>query len=90
MELTEAYYWMTYFGGEDGVIRALEKYNLDVLILPTDYSPGLPAYAELPVVTVDSAHCFAHYFAHCFAHCFDLAVQARMYARSQGSTAYHM
>lgn len=48
----EAYYWTTYFGGEGGVTGALETYNLDALILPTDYSPGLPAYAGLPVVTV--------------------------------------
>jgi hypothetical protein len=30
----------------------LENSNPDERILPTDYSPGLPAYASLPVVTV--------------------------------------
>jgi amidase len=48
----EAYYWTTYFGGEGGVTGALEKHNLDALILPADYSPGLPAHAGLPVVTI--------------------------------------
>jgi amidase len=48
----QAYQYTTYFGGEGGVTGALKKFNLDALILPTDYSPGLPAYAGLPVVTV--------------------------------------
>jgi amidase len=48
----EAYQWTTYFGGEGGVTGALKRFNLDALILPTDYSPALPAYAGLPVVTV--------------------------------------
>ena len=48
----QAYQFTTYFGGKGGVLGALEKDNLDALILPTDYSPNLPAYAGLPVVTV--------------------------------------
>lgn len=48
----QAYQFTTYFGGEGGVTGALETFGLDALILPTDYSPGLPAYAGLPVVTV--------------------------------------
>jgi len=48
----QAYQYTTYFGGAGGVTGALATYNLDALILPTDYSPGLPAYAGLPVVTV--------------------------------------
>lgn len=47
-----AYQNTSYFGGAGGVLGALSAYNLDALILPTDYSPGLPAYAGLPVVTV--------------------------------------
>lgn len=48
----QAYQFTTYFGGEGGVLGVLKKFNLDALILPTDYSPSLPAYAGLPVVTV--------------------------------------
>ncbi|CZR62918.1 related to amidase [Phialocephala subalpina] len=48
----QAYQYTSYFGGEGGVLGALKTYNLDALILPTDYSPGLPAAAGLPVVTV--------------------------------------
>jgi len=48
----QAYQLTSYWGGEGGVTGALAQYNLDALILPTDYSPGLPAYAGLPVVTV--------------------------------------
>jgi len=48
----QAYQFTTYFGGAGGVTGALDAFNLDALILPTDYSPPLPAYAGLPVVTV--------------------------------------
>ncbi|KUJ09306.1 amidase [Mollisia scopiformis] len=48
----QAYQYTSFFGGEGGVLGALKTYNLDALILPTDYSPGLPAAAGLPVVTV--------------------------------------
>ncbi|KAL3424524.1 amidase [Phlyctema vagabunda] len=53
----DAHFWQSYqhrlyFGGEGGVVGALEKYNLDALIMPTDYSPDLPAAAGLPVITV--------------------------------------
>ncbi|KAM3084020.1 hypothetical protein ACMFMG_001873 [Clarireedia jacksonii] len=48
----QAYQTTSYWGGEGGVTGALEKYNLDALIMPTDYSPGLPALAGLPGVTV--------------------------------------
>jgi len=34
------------------VTGVLERLNLDALIMPTDYSPNLPAYAGTPVVTV--------------------------------------
>jgi amidase len=48
----QAYQTTSYWGGEGGVTGALERYNLDALIMPTDYSPGLPALAGLPGVTV--------------------------------------
>lgn len=48
----KAYQKTSFFGGEGGVLGALRAHKLDALILPTDYSPGLPALAGLPVVTV--------------------------------------
>ncbi len=48
----QAYQYSSYFGGEGGVLGALKTYNLDALILPTDYSSELPARAGLPIVTV--------------------------------------
>ncbi|PQE10483.1 amidase protein [Rutstroemia sp. NJR-2017a BBW] len=48
----QAYQTTSFWGGEGGVTGALERYNLDALIMPTDYSPGLPALAGLPGVTV--------------------------------------
>lgn len=38
--------------GPQGILGLLANYSLDALILPTAYSPGLPALAGLPVVTV--------------------------------------
>lgn len=47
------YYWTTvYLTGDSGVTESLENRSHDARILPTDYSPGLPAYASLPVVAV--------------------------------------
>ena len=37
---------------EDGIIGALDRYNLDALIMPTFASFRLPAIAGLPVITV--------------------------------------
>ncbi len=48
----EAYQYSLYLGGKGGVLGALDAYNLDALILPTAFSPGLPARAGLPIVTV--------------------------------------
>jgi amidase len=48
----QAEQYTRYFGSEGGVLGALETYELDALILPTDVSPELPAAAGLPVVTV--------------------------------------
>jgi amidase len=41
-----------YFGGEGGVLGALQKYNLDAVILPTDFAPSIPALVGAPVITV--------------------------------------
>jgi amidase len=38
--------------GPEGILGALKNHTLDALILPTDYSPGLPALVGTPVVTV--------------------------------------
>jgi amidase len=48
----EAYQYSFSFGGEGGVLGALKAHNLDALVLPTDYSPGVPARAGLPIITV--------------------------------------
>lgn len=48
----EAYQYSSFLGGEGGVLGALREYNLDALILPSDYSTHLPARAGLPIVTV--------------------------------------
>lgn len=38
--------------GPQGILGLLANFSLDALVLPTAYSPGLPALAGLPVVTV--------------------------------------
>ncbi|KAL8714673.1 MAG: hypothetical protein Q9220_001622 [cf. Caloplaca sp. 1 TL-2023] len=38
--------------GPEGILGVLANYSLDALILPTAYSPGLPALVGTPVVTV--------------------------------------
>lgn len=38
--------------GPQGILGLLTNYTLDALILPTDFSPGLPALIGTPVVTV--------------------------------------
>ena len=48
----QAFQHTSYLGGEGSVTGALAAHNLDALILPTDYSSHMPAYAGLPVVTV--------------------------------------
>jgi amidase len=48
----QAYQLTSSIGAELGVTGALQTYNLDALILPTDYAPYQPALAGLPVVTV--------------------------------------
>ncbi|KAL8745723.1 MAG: hypothetical protein Q9190_002162 [Brigantiaea leucoxantha] len=50
-------FWAAYqnnleVAGPEGILGALANYSLDALILPTDFSPGLPAFVGTPVVTV--------------------------------------
>ncbi len=47
-----AYQQNLYFGGPGGVFGALKNYSLDALLLPTAYSPGVPAIVGSPVITV--------------------------------------
>lgn len=47
-----AYQHDQYFGGEGGLLGALQRDNLDAVILPTSFSPGIPAIIGAPVVTV--------------------------------------
>ena len=56
----QAFQHTSYFGGEGGVTGALAAHNLDALILPTDYSSHIPAYAGLPIVTVPMGSYPAH------------------------------
>lgn len=41
-----------YLGGEGGILGALERDNLDAVILPTSFSSSFPAIARSPIVTV--------------------------------------
>ncbi|MCJ1373951.1 hypothetical protein MMC20_005181 [Loxospora ochrophaea] len=54
---TAPQFWAAYqinliTGGSGGILGVLENNSLDALILPTDFSPGLPALVGSPVVTV--------------------------------------
>ncbi|KAI4226264.1 MAG: hypothetical protein L6R36_003305 [Xanthoria steineri] len=54
---TSPQFWATYqenleIAGRQGLLGVLANYSLDALILPTHYSPGLPALVGTPVVTV--------------------------------------
>ncbi|KAL8787832.1 MAG: hypothetical protein Q9213_002019 [Squamulea squamosa] len=54
---TSPQFWTAYqenieVAGRQGILGALANYSLDALILPTHYSPGLPALVGTPVVTV--------------------------------------
>ncbi|KAI9797685.1 MAG: hypothetical protein M1833_005346 [Piccolia ochrophora] len=51
-EAWAAYQVNLFLGGPGGVLGALEKDDLDALILPTAFAPGLPALVGYPVVTV--------------------------------------
>ncbi|KAL8691450.1 MAG: hypothetical protein Q9218_003333 [Villophora microphyllina] len=54
---TSPQFWAYYqnnleVAGPEGILGLLANYSLDALILPTAYSPGLPALVGTPVVTV--------------------------------------
>ncbi|KAL8672956.1 MAG: hypothetical protein Q9168_002589 [Polycauliona sp. 1 TL-2023] len=54
---TSPQFWAAYqenleIAGRQGILGVLANNSLDALILPTDYSPGLPALVGTPVVTV--------------------------------------
>ncbi|KAF2834289.1 amidase [Patellaria atrata CBS 101060] len=51
-EFWEQYQQNLYFGGEGGVLGALDRDNLDAIILPTSYAAGVPALVGAPVITV--------------------------------------
>ncbi|KAI9781341.1 MAG: hypothetical protein M1816_002409 [Peltula sp. TS41687] len=48
----EAFQADLYIGGEGGIIGALERNNLDAVIVPTSFSSNFPAMAQSPIVTV--------------------------------------
>jgi len=41
-----------FLGGEGGLLGALERHNLDAIILPTSFAPGFAAIVGAPVITV--------------------------------------
>ncbi|KAI9660395.1 MAG: hypothetical protein M1821_009745 [Bathelium mastoideum] len=47
-----AYQADLYYGGEGGILGALDRNNLDAILLPTQFSPSIPALVGSPVVTV--------------------------------------
>ncbi|TKA81059.1 hypothetical protein B0A49_00679 [Cryomyces minteri] len=47
-----AYQANLYYGGEGGILGALQLNKLDAIILPTQFSPSIPALVGSPVVTV--------------------------------------
>ena len=54
---TDPRFWAAYqqdlfFGGEGGLLGAIERNNLDAVILPTDFSSPFAAIVGAPVITV--------------------------------------
>ena len=54
---TSPEFWPTYqknlfFGGEGGILGALERHNLDAVILPTVLAASIPALVGTPIITV--------------------------------------
>jgi amidase len=47
-----AYQEDLYLGGPGGILGALDTYDLDAVVLPTAYSPGISAIIGAPVITV--------------------------------------
>ena len=57
---TDPRFWAAYqtnleIAGPQGILGVLTNYSLDALMLPTDFSPDLPARLGAPVVTVRGA-----------------------------------
>jgi amidase len=48
----KAYQANLYYGGEGGILGALERTNTSAVLLPTQLSPGIPALVGSPVITV--------------------------------------
>lgn len=48
----DAYQANLYYGGEGGILGALERTNTSAVLLPTQLSPSIPALVGSPVVTV--------------------------------------
>ncbi|KAL5117324.1 hypothetical protein ACEQ8H_004769 [Pleosporales sp. CAS-2024a] len=51
-EFWAAYQMDLYFGGPGGLMGALDTYQLDAVVLPTDSSPSISAIVGGPVITV--------------------------------------
>ena len=51
-EFWSAYQTNLQIAGIEGITGLLKNYSLDALVLPTDFSPGLPALIGSPVITV--------------------------------------
>lgn len=54
---TSPEYWPMYqqtlkIGGEGGILGAIERHNLDAVILPTILAPSIPSMVGTPVITV--------------------------------------
>ena len=54
---TSPEFWPTYqqnlyFGGEGGILGALERHRLDAVILPTVLAASIPALVGTPIVTI--------------------------------------
>ena len=54
---TDPRFWAAYqenllVGGKEGILGVLQNHSFDALLLPTAFSPGLPALVGTPVVTV--------------------------------------
>lgn len=47
-----AYEANLYYGGEGGILGALDRENVSAVLLPTQFSPSIPALVGSPVVTV--------------------------------------
>ena len=47
-----AYQANLYYGGEGGILGAIERNNVSAVLLPTQLSPSIPALVGSPVVTV--------------------------------------